>query len=288
MPRTIPFIGAHVGAANGPADAVRNALAIGAEAIQMYGASPRMWHAGMPSEKNVTEFKKALKESAITEVYLHAAYLVNLASPDEGIYERSIANLSAHLRIAEALGVRGLIFHVGSGKGSDPERALRKEAKAMRQVLAGAPGAAWLVMENSAGGGNKIGSGIEEMQYLFEKAASPRVKICFDTAHAFEAGLIEKYTPENVKNLFDAWDDATGLDAIVALHVNDSKTAYGSHHDRHENIGEGYIGLGGFRALAGEKRLRDKAWILEVPGFAGEGPDKKNIDIIRSLFSASH
>lgn len=284
MPRTTPSIGAHVGAPEGPASAVESALAIGAEAIQMYGASPRMWHAAMPQEKRIAEFKAALGKSGITEVYLHAAYLVNLASVAEDIYEKSIANLAAHMRIAEALGARGLIFHVGSGKGGDPEQALRREVKAMKQVLKDAPGKAWLVMENSAGGGAKIGSGIEEMQYLFEKAGSPRVKVCFDTAHAFEAGLIERYTGENVTNLFDAWDDAVGLDAIVALHVNDSKTVYDSHHDRHENIGEGFIGIAGFKALAKERRLWDKAWLLEVPGFAGEGPDKKNIDIVKSLF----
>lgn len=281
---TRPPIGAHVNAPGGPAGAVANALAIGAEAIQMYGASPRMWRAGMPSEKNAREFKTALAKSGIAEVYLHAAYLVNLASVSEEIHGKSVANLAAHMRIAEVLGVRGVIFHVGSGKGGDPEEALRREAKAMRQVLKDAPGRAELVMENSAGGGAKIGSGIEEMRYLFEKAASERVKICFDTAHAFEAGLIDAYTPENVRNLFDAWDDAVGLESIVALHVNDSKTAYDSHHDRHENIGEGYIGLDGFRALAKERRLWDKAWILEVPGFAGEGPDKRNVDILRSLF----
>lgn len=283
MERNIPFIGAHVKATGGPAEAVKNALALGAEAFQMYGASPRMWRAGMPSEKNVREFRAALEKSGITEVYLHAAYLVNLASPSEDIYEKSITNLSAHLRIAEALGARGLIFHVGSGKGSDLEKALRREMKAMKQVLKDAPGDAWLVMENSAGGGAKIGSGIEEIGYLFEKVGSPRVKLCFDTAHAFEAGLIESYTPENIKNLFDAWDESIGLDTIVALHVNDSKTAYDSHHDRHENIGEGFIGLDGFRALAGEKRLRNKTWLLEVPG-EGEGPDKKNVDLLRSLF----
>jgi len=271
-------------ATGGPAEAVRNALILGAEAIQMYGASPRMWHAGIPSEKNIREFKSTLTKSGITEVYLHAAYLVNLASPSPDLYEKSITNLSAHLRIAEALGVRGLIFHVGSGKGSDLEEALKKEAKAMRRVLKDASGKAWLVMENSAGGGAKIGSGIEEIQYLFEKVNSPRVKLCFDTAHAFEAGLIESYTSENIKNLFDAWDDAVGLSAIVALHANDSKTAYASHHDRHENIGEGYIGLDGFRALAKEKRLHNKAWILEVPGFRGEGPDKENINLLRSFF----
>jgi deoxyribonuclease-4 len=96
--------------------------------------------------------------------------------------------------------------------------------------------------------------------------------------------MIDAYTPAKIEKLFDEWDKEVGIENIVALHVNDSKTAYDSHHDRHENIGEGYIGLAGFKNLAKEKRLAHTAWLLEVPGFDDEGPDKKNVDILKSLF----
>ena len=139
-------------------------------------------------------------------------------------------------------------------------------------------------MENSASG-KKVGAWPEEMKIMLEGIGSDRAKICLDMAHSFESGLIEKYDPENIKIFLDRWDKEVGLENVVALHVNDSKTIGGSHNDRHENIGEGHIGLGGFKNLAKEKRLWDKPWILEVPGFEDMGPDKKNVDILKSLFN---
>jgi len=124
----------------------------------------------------------------------------------------------------------------------------------------------------------------EEMGMMMAGVGSARVKICVDTAHSFEAGLIEEYTPDHIKSFCERWDKQVGLENVVALHVNDSKTKFLSNHDRHENIGKGFIGLEGFKNLAKEKRLWDKAWILEVPGFANLGPDKENVDILKSLF----
>lgn len=284
MKNKIPDIGGHVSTAGGISNSIVNGSAIGATTIQIFGASPQMWATKIPSNTEIKKFNDAKKKSSIESVYLHAAYLVNLASASDEIYEKSIKNLSEHLKIAELIGAEGLIFHLGSNKGISKEEGLKKEVVAMKAVLKHVPGKLFLVMENSAGGGNKIGSNIEEMNFLFKEVGSDRVKVCFDTAHAFEAGLIREYTKENVKKLFDIWDNAIGLENVVALHINDSKTVYESHHDRHENIGEGHIGIEGFRVLAKEKRLFDKAWLLEVPGFDDEGPDKKNMEILHSLF----
>jgi len=279
-----PNIGAHVSASGGAFRAIENGVALGVSAIQMYGASPKMWIAKEPDKENIKKFERAREKSGISSVYLHAAYLVNLASPNNEIYEKSIKNLSDHLKITELLGANGLVFHVGSGKDLTKKEALEKEISAMKRVLKYVPGKSQLIMENSAGGGAKIGSDISDMKTLFEGVNSSRVKVCFDTAHALEAGLIEKYTEKSVKELFDKWDKEIGLKEIVALHINDSKTVFNSHHDRHENIGEGEIGIKGFRSLAEDKRLWDKDWILEVPGFEGKGPDKKNVEILKSLF----
>jgi deoxyribonuclease-4 len=283
MKNNAPLIGAHVSAEGGAWNAIENIETIGGTAVQFFGASPRMWHTRTISASDAKKFREAKAKSTVQKVYLHASYLVNLASVSEEIYEKSIKNLSEHLKIGEMIEADGLIFHVGSGKGMSSEEALAKEVSAMKRVLRNIPGTARLIMENSAGGGAKVGSGIEEMAYLYKKIGSERVKICFDTAHAFEAGIISEYTEKNIRKLFDEWDEKVGIEEIVVLHINDSKTTYGSHHDRHENIGEGKIGIEGFRALAKEKRLWDKAWILEVPGFDGNGPDKKNINIIKSL-----
>lgn len=282
--KKIPDIGGHVSTAGGISFAIANGENIGATTIQIFGSSPQMWFTKFPDESEIRKFKVAREKSAIKSVYLHASYLVNLASVSDVIYRKSVKNMSEHLKIAELIGANGLIFHLGSSKGLKKEDGLAREVSAVREVLKNVPEKSELIMENSAGGGDKIGSDIQEIKFLFERVDSPRIKVCFDTAHAFEAGIISEYTNESVKKFFGEWDRAIGIENIVTLHVNDSKTAYDSHHDRHENIGEGHIGLGGFRALADEKRLWDKAWILEVPGFDGMGPDRKNLDILKSLF----
>ncbi|KKU15785.1 hypothetical protein A3I34_01485 [Candidatus Jorgensenbacteria bacterium RIFCSPLOWO2_02_FULL_45_12] len=282
--KNIPYIGGHVSSAGGLWNAIQNGENIGAEAIQIYGASPRQWMASMPKESEIRKFKEARAKSSIKKVYLHAAYLVNLASSSDELYEKSVKNLSEHFSITEALGADGLIFHVGSSKDSSFDIVADKEVRGIKNVLKNVPGKAMLIMENSSGGGNKVGAGIEEMKYLYDKTGSTRLKICFDTAHAFEAGIIKEYTSSSVKKLFDEWDKAVDIKNIEVLHINDSKTAYGSHSDRHENIGKGQIGITGFKALVGDKRLFDKVWLLEVPGFDDTGPDKKNVDILRSLF----
>jgi deoxyribonuclease-4 len=279
-----PIIGAHVSVAGGFNKGVDHALEIGAQAIQIFGASPQQWQAKMPNDETITGFKKRLLESGVGPVFLHAAYLVNLASPDDSLVAKSVKNLSSHLKIAELLGAQGLIFHIGSGKELPKEAAMKKVVVAMKEVLKNVPGKAQLIMENAAGGGQKIGTTATELGELMKKIGSSRVKVCIDTAHAFEAGAIQKYDAENIAQFFNEWGGEVGVENIVVLHANDSKTACGSHSDRHENIGEGYIGIDGFKNLARHPHARSIPWILEVPGFKDEGPDKKNIERLRACF----
>lgn len=277
-------IGAHVSSAAGLAGAVDKAEAIGAEAMQIFGSSPRMWRVLVPRDEEVARYRERLARSSVFPVYLHAAYLVNLASPDETIRVKSVANLKGYLTIAERIGAKGLIFHLGSGKESPREEAARNIAEGMKEILRGVQGGTELVMENSAGGGRRVGACPEDFRLIMERVDSPRVKICFDTAHAYEAGMIREFTAPLIRGLFDSWDREVGMEHVVVIHANDSKTAFDSHHDRHENIGEGYIGLEGFRNLAREERLTNKAWILETPGFDELGPDRKNVELLRLCF----
>jgi len=279
-----PKIGAHVSSAGGLFKCIENAKVIGAEIAQIFGSSPRQWQTRFPNKEEISEYQDKLKSSGLRGVYLHGAYLVNLASPDSATLDKSIKNLSEHLQIAEMINAEGLIFHVGSGKETSKPEAVKQAIDAMKEILKTVPGRSQLIMENSASG-KKVGAWPEEMKIMLEGVNSNRVKICLDTAHSFESGLIEKYEPENIKTFLDYWDKEVGLDNVIALHVNDSKTISGSHNDRHENIGDGHIGLGGFKNLAKEKRLWDKPWILEVPGFEDSGPDKKNVDILKLLFN---
>lgn len=282
--KSLPDIGAHVSAAGGPHKVFENAALIGAQALQFFGASPQQWAAKLPGDKDVEAFQAAWKQSEVTQVYLHAAYLVNLASINEMLRARSILNLTQHLKIAQLFGAQGLVFHIGSGREQTREDAITKTIDAMKTVLANAPGETLLIMENAAGGGEKIGVQPQEFGVIMRELADARVRVCIDTAHAFEAGIIEEYSPEGIRAMLEAWDKEVGLGNVAVLHVNDSKTPSGSRHDRHENLGEGHIGLEGFVNLARETVLYDKAWILEVPGFEGFGPDKRNVDILKSCF----
>ncbi len=279
-----PKIGAHVSAAGGLWTAFDRAKEIGAECMQIFGSTPRSWSVKLPTAQEADAFKKAGKRAGIGPVYLHAPYLVNLGSGEARIHGASESALAGHCKIAEMLGAEGTIFHIGSAKGTTKTKAIAAIAASLTAILKKVPGRSFIVLENAAGGGDKIGATPEEIAVILRKVKSNRLKVCFDTAHAFEAGIIRDYEPNTIKELFDAWDDALGINRIVALHVNDSKTEYNSHNDRHGNIGEGYIGLKGFKALAKEKRLWDKAWLLEVPGTDHKGPDKANVDRLKSCF----
>ncbi len=280
-----PYLGAHVSASGGAWKAIAHAQAIGADCIQIFGASPRMWGGKIPLEKDAARFIDARAEGLAGQVYLHAAYLANLASPEAELRAKSVDNLVLHLEIASMLKADGLIFHLGSGKGQPRAQAIELIAEGMKEVLARVDSPVPLVMENAAGGGDKVGARTLDFKNILELYDTPRMQVCFDTAHAFEAGVVEGYTPATVKALWDEWDEMVGLKRIVALHVNDSKTAFNSHHDRHENLGEGHIGIDGFRALAGDLRLNHAAWMLEVPGIDGEGPDLENMQRLRACFA---
>ncbi|PJC36510.1 hypothetical protein CO046_05370 [Candidatus Peregrinibacteria bacterium CG_4_9_14_0_2_um_filter_53_11] len=279
----LPLIGGHVSAAGGLKNAIANGTRIGATAIQIFGASPRQWKALMPPEAHVEGFKEAQSESEIKSVFLHAAYLVNLASANPESRDKSVDSLCNHMRIAQAIGAQGLIFHMGSNKNRDEGLALTVEG--IKRVLDQVDEPVQLIMENSAGGGSKLGADFDELAFLHKTVSSERLKICLDTAHAFESNALPEFTESCTKKVFDKWESDFGLDTIVAIHVNDSKTVAGSFHDRHENLGEGHIGLDGFNTLTAEKRLHHASWMLEVPGFDNEGPDARNVDLLRGCFA---
>jgi deoxyribonuclease IV len=277
-------IGAHVSAAGGLHKAIENAQKIDANTIQIFGSSPRQWRVGLPDKKEINLFKEDIKKSNIGPVFLHAPYLVNIATPDDIIRDKSIINLIGQMKIAEAISAEGVIFHIGTRKDLEIKDALKKCSAAIKIILQKVPGKAKILIENNAGEGKKVGTTPEEIGIIIKQVKSDRVGICIDTAHSFESGIIDEYSPKKIKVFFDTWEKEVGKNKIAVLHINDSKTLANSHHDRHENIGEGHIGLKGFKNLAKEKRILNIPWILEVPGFNNEGADKKNINLLKSLF----
>lgn len=278
-----PLIGAHVSTAGGLSKCFENAEAIGAKAAQIFGSSPQQWLTRFPSETQLKDFA-LVKEKYRVPVYLHAGYLVNLAGPNPVNREKSVKSLAEHYQIAQSLGAEGLIFHLGSHGEDSHENGIKNLAAGIREVLKKVPGDARLLLENSAGGGNKLGKSIEELTEIFTAVGSKRARFCFDTAHAFEAGMIKYDSKESVKDFFNLWEKKIGVENIEVLHANDSKTDFDSHNDRHENIGKGMIGQKGFANLASEKRLREKVWLLEVPGLDDQGPDRENIEKLMAFF----
>lgn len=273
--------------AGGIQNAIQNAKNIGAETIQIFGSSPRQWSTRFPKKEEIKEFRKLKKENNIGPVFLHGSYLTNIATPDNEIRDKSIQSLSEHLKIVSDLDADGLIFHIGTRKELDDDTAIKKCSDAIKKIFKNTPGKAKLIIENNAGEGKKIGTTPQEMgkilKQLNEKEKS-RLAFCIDTAHALESGIIKKYTKPNVKKFIDIWEKEVGINKIAVFHANDSKTPAESKKDRHENIGEGYIGISGFKAIANEKRISNKPFILEVPGFDNKGSDEKNIKILRSCF----
>jgi len=280
-------LGAHISAAGGLDKVFSRADEIGAQAIQIFGASPKQYRGKIPTDKEVMEWQVAWKNSSVKRVYLHAAYLVNLASPEEDIRAKSIQSLADHLSIAEVLGAEGVIFHLGSGKGKDKTEAEGRLVAAVLEVLEKVKGSAKLFLENSAGGGAKLGVSVEEVGRYFKSCQkeNKRVGVCVDTAHSFESGAIMEYSQEGVDKFISDLDKNIGLPHIPVFHINDSATASASNHDKHDNLGEGQIGLPGLKRFVSDKLLKDKDFILEVPGFAKEGPDRQNMEILERIYS---
>ena len=161
-----PRIGAHVSTAGGLYKAFENAKAIGADCIQIFGASPRMWYAKLPSAEEIKRFKEEEKRSGIGPVYLHAPYLINLGTPNKDLLSKSVKNLSAHFKIAELIGAAGIIFHIGSSAGMEKGKSIEQVITTMKKILNNVPGKGFLVMENAAGRGEKIGKNAEELAYI--------------------------------------------------------------------------------------------------------------------------
>jgi deoxyribonuclease-4 len=280
----VPVIGAHVEARKGLWNAFPNAALLGADAIQIHPTPPGFWGSPKPSDEDVEHFNEDYAAAGRPPFYFHAVYLINLASDDSKVNPRSESTLAGYLAAADRLGIDGVIFHVGSHRGTGFEAALPGITQRMQRALERAdPRHSRLLIENNAGVGGCVGARFEEIRAMLDAlAGDERVNACFDTCHAFASGY-DLRTEAEARRAIDEWDRIVGLDHLEAIHCNDSKTGLGSNRDQHQNIGLGEIGEEGFRALLHDPRLDKLPFILEVPGFEGLGPDKPNVDILRRL-----
>jgi deoxyribonuclease-4 len=275
------LIGAHVSSAGGIHTALDRAVELKAEAAQIFTQSPRMWRPTAHPEENLDRFRERRAELGIP-VACHALYLINLAAPDDAVYEKSVTALRQTVDVACRIEAEAVIFHVGSHLGAGFDAGLARVVPALESCLERCTETTWLLMENTAGAGGTIGRSLEELEILFERLhGHRRLGLCLDSCHLFASGYDVTDRAELDRTLEDV-DHRIGLDRLRALHVNDSQTALGSNRDRHANVGEGLMGDGLGTFLA-HPRLQGLPAFLETPGKDNHGPDKAQLTRTRRL-----
>ncbi len=280
----MPIIGAHVSTAGALASSFERAQAIGAEATQIFISPPQQWIQIKHSDQVVEDFLAQQKATGIGPTVIHGAYLINLATDNPANLEKGISWLKYAQKTAGRLNILGTLFHLGSHKGRGFEAVKAQVVKALEEILTETPENVLLMLENSAGAGGSVGGKLSEIGELIKSVGDPRLAVCLDTQHAFVSGY-DLRTPEGIDQMLTEFEEQMGLDKLAVIHCNDSKTEFSSGRDRHENLGEGFIGKEGFAYLINHPKLQKVPFILEVPGFADEGPDKENVDFLKSLVS---
>jgi deoxyribonuclease-4 len=274
------LLGAHCG--GGIKGSLDRAEEMGADALQLFAQSPRAWRFPDHDPADLERFRERRAESSIGAVFIHSLYLINLASPDDTMYEKSVETLKKTVDAACGIEADGVVIHVGSHLGAGFDAGLERALPALRQVLERCTETTWLLLENSAGAGGTIGRSVEELATLYERLdAHPSLGVCLDSCHLFVSGF-DVGDPKVLDGVLDELDDTVGLDRLRVLHVNDANAPLGSNRDRHANVGEGVLGerLGAF---LGNRRLQGLPAILEVPGPDGHGPDAEEIRKLRAL-----
>lgn len=278
------LLGAHQSIAGGVEMSLARGQQVGCDTIQIFVKSPNRWASKPLAEENVRAFREAVAESGIWPVFAHALYLINLATPDDALWNKSVAALADDLERSEQLGLPGLVIHPGSHRGSGEQAGIARIAAALDEVHLRLPGyqvQVWL--ETTAGQGDHLGYTFEQLQAMIERVGLPeRLGVCFDTAHAFAAGY-ELRTREGYDATWGEFDTALGLSCLKAIHLNDSKKELGSRVDRHEHIGQGLLGLEPFRFLVNDPKFRGIPMTLETDKGPDLAEDVENLNLLRRL-----
>ena len=282
-------LGAHLPLGQGMVRAAERARAIGADSLQLFADNPTAWRRRAELPDELPAFRAKVAELGLGPLAIHAAYLVNLAGPDPDLFERSLGVLARELAIAPDYGARFVNVHVGSHRGTGVEAGVARVADGVARVLAEAPAgpdAAVLVLENSAGSGDGLGTTVEELARILSAiddrgVAAGRVGLCLDTAHLWGAGVAIG-TAEEVDELVESIAARIGLQRIAMVHFNDSKAAFASRADRHQHLAAGEIGGDGLARILTHPGLAHVAYYLETPGM-DEGYDAVNVRRARDL-----
>jgi len=279
-----PLLGSHMSIAGGVGNALLDGKKVDCDAIQIFTKSSRQWASKPYTKEEIEQFRINQKETGIATVIAHDSYLLNLGSPDAGLRKRSIAAFIDELERCEVLGVTNLVAHPGAHVGAGEAEGIRLIAKSLDEVHKACPGyKVKVTLEITAGQGSNLGYRFEQIGAMIDATKeSDRIRVCFDTEHAFAAGY-DIRTKDGYEQTFSEFDEAIGLDRLAAFHLNDSKKEFHSRVDRHEHIGKGFIGVGAFRFLMNDKRFWGLPMCLETPKGPELKEDKENLALLRSL-----
>jgi len=282
-------IGAHVRGGGKLVPSLEAGVEIGATSIQIFTQSPRMWKPSQYAPEVLAAYRDAqAAHPTITDTFCHATYLINLATGDRELYEKSVATLTHNLSVGRGMASSGVVLHVGSHKGAGFSEVIRQVAEAFERALDDADSApdgvpdCPILIENAAGAGGTVGRSLEEIAALIEACGDDeRLGLCIDTQHLWASGF-DYSSVAGAKRLVKEIDDAIGIERLRCLHLNDSKIELGGNRDRHANIDEGTIGAAGLAPLIAHPKIRNLPLILEVPG-SGDGPRAEDVVQARAV-----
>jgi deoxyribonuclease-4 len=279
-----PLLGAHMSIAGGVGNAFLEGKKVNCDAIQIFTKSSRQWASKPYTKEEIEQFHINRKETGIGTVVAHDSYLLNMGSPDTALRTRSVAAFIDELERCEVLGVTNLIAHPGAHVGAGELDGIKTIAKSLDEVHKACPGySAKVTLEITAGQGSNLGYRFEQIASIIDATKeSERLRVCFDTEHAFAAGY-DIRTKEGYERTFGEFDEAIGIKLLTAFHLNDSKKEFNSRVDRHEHIGKGFIGVEAFRLLMNDRRFWGLPMCLETPKGPDLKEDRENLTLLRSL-----
>jgi deoxyribonuclease IV len=276
------LIGAHVSPAGGPAKAVERGVERACRSIQIFNQSPRQWKPHSYSDEQLAEYRTTLEGSGVDAVLIHAVYLLNPASDDPDIRDKTLASLTTSLRVGDAIGAAGVVLHPGSALKGEVGPAIKRAGDLVKEALAES-GSCELHLEDTAGAGGTLGRTFEELSALLKACGrSKRLGVCLDSCHLLASGY-DVRTAESLAEVIEEFDRVVGCDRLGSLHVNDSATPLGSNRDRHANLGDGEIGADGIAAFLSEPRFEGLPVIFEGPGQSGKQIEREDIDWANKL-----
>jgi deoxyribonuclease-4 len=276
------LIGVHVSITGHIYESLERAHALGCNTMQIFSRNPRGWQSSSLAENDVKEFRRLKVKYGIDPVVVHIPYLINLATPDEDLYRRSINAYVEDAEQVDMLGAEYFVTHLGSHVGSGEDNGIERFSKALAEVVKRSKPKTMILLENTAGSGDGIGYRFEHLKRIIESQKDPsRIGVCLDTAHTFAAGYDIK-SKAGLEKTLKSFDKLLGLNRIKVVHFNDSLSEFDSHVDRHQHIGKGKIGLEAMRHIIRHPGLKGAAFIMETPKETDKD-DKRNIATAKRL-----